>query len=222
MIVYPGYIPSNVARDAKYSVVYGSGGRMEVRLIYRVSAGERLLLTTDRHDELVDMVNAAKIEGNGDPGGVFYINEFRDVIVPTAKGPLYAGNYPTDLVFEFEGTSIGPRAPGGVEPGDMWPGPHVGIRYVLTADGRDIKFSNVVGNRELTEFLSRHTSSAAATQLARRLGALKGMGGGRVYINEAMEFFSPVDKEDRIDYVYLGSLDEDQWFEAPDVPRPGD
>jgi hypothetical protein len=57
MIIYPGHVPSNVARDAKYSVVWGSEGRMEVRLIYRISGGERVLLTTDRHDELVEMVN---------------------------------------------------------------------------------------------------------------------------------------------------------------------
>lgn len=222
MIIYPGHIPSNVNRDAKYSVVWSPEGRMEVRLIYRISAGERMLLTTDRHDPLVEMVNEVKVAANGVPGGVFYINEYRDVLVPTAGGCFYAGNYPSDLEFDFEGTVIGPRAAEDLAPGDLWPGPHVGIRYVLTADGSDVKFTKVTGYRELTEFLSDHTNPGAAHDLARRLFSIKGAGGGRIYINEAKEFFSPVDSRDGVEYVYLGWLEEDAWFTPPDVPRPGD
>jgi hypothetical protein len=191
---------------------------MEVRLIYRISAGERVLLTTDRHDALVDMVNDVKIAVNGVPGGVFYINEYRDVLVKADRECYYAGNYPHDLEFDFDGTTIGPRAPAGLEPGDEWLGPHVGIRYVLTADGSDIKYTKVVGNRELTVRLSEHVGQEAASQLARRFREFKGPGGGRIYINEALELFSPLGEE----YIYLGSLDEDAWFDPPDVDRPGD
>lgn len=222
-LAYPGNIPSNVNKDAKYSVVFGPEDRMEIRLTYRISAQEKELLTTDRHDALVDMVNRVKTETTGQPGGAFYINEYRDVLVPTPQGCLYAGNYARLLEFEFEGQVLGPRAPHGLRPGTAWPGPHVGVLYVLTADGCDLKYEAVVSaTRRRTEFLSSHVGVPAAKRLAARLTQHKGQGGGRVYINEAGEFFSPVQRGGQTEYIYLGSLDEDPWFHAPDVPRPED
>ena len=223
MITYPGMVPSNVGRDAKYSVVWGAEGQMEVRLIYRISAGERVLLTTDRHEALVEIVNDIKVGANGAPGGVFYINEYRDVLVPTTEGCFFAGDYQADLEFNFEGTTLGPRAPAALEPGEPWPGPHAGVRYGLTADGSDVKYAKVDGNRELTEYLSNQTSSTSARDLAQRLGGIKGLGGGRIYINEATEFFTPIARGGHVVYTYLGSLREDDpWFPAPDVPRSVD
>lgn len=217
---YPGHIPSNVAKDAKYSVVSGPNGGMEIRLVYRLSSSERELLTTDRHDPLVEMVNDVKLQKNARAGGVFYVNEYYDVLVPTEGGCFYAGNYPHLLEFAFEGRVIGPTAPDDLQPGEPWSGPHVGIRYVLTADGVDIKYeSHVTATRIRTERLSDHVGQPAARRLAARLGSHKGVGGGRVYINEASEFFAPVSNGARVDYLYLGHLDEDLWFPAPDVPR---
>ena len=57
-MIYPGLAPSNVNKDAKYSVVSGEGG-YEVRLC-NASSREVALLTTGDHDELVDMVNTVK------------------------------------------------------------------------------------------------------------------------------------------------------------------
>ena len=75
---YRGLCPSNVAQDAKYSMSVAG----EVRLSYRIDARTRDLLTTDAHPTLAKMVNAAKEQVNGRPGGVFYINEFSTVVVP--------------------------------------------------------------------------------------------------------------------------------------------
>jgi hypothetical protein len=221
---YPGRIPSNVNKDAKYSVVSARhGGGMEVRLVYTISAGIRELLTTDRHDALVDMINRVKIDEQGQPGGVFYINEYRDVLVKAGDGCFYAGNYPFPLEFDFEGQVLGPRAPHDLQPGDQWSGPHVGIRYVLTADGSDIKYEAATApTRTRTELLSAHVGSGPARQLAQRLGQHKGRGGGRLYVNEVCEFFSPVQRGNNTEYMYLGALDDDAWFRAPDVPRPED
>ena len=86
-MIYPGLAPSNPSKDAKYSVVSGEGG-YEVRLVYRVSSREVALLTTGDHDELVDMVNTVKTEMTGQPGGAFYINEFRTSSFPARRVPL--------------------------------------------------------------------------------------------------------------------------------------
>src|SRR5688572_3869824 len=100
-MLYPGLIPSNVSRDAKYSVVSSRNGGMEIRLVYRISARERELLTTDRHDSLVDMVNSVKVAATGQPGGAFYINEHLHVLVPTPAGCFFAGHCSELLQFEF-------------------------------------------------------------------------------------------------------------------------
>lgn len=217
---YPGNIPSNVSKDAKYSVISGPDGH-EVRLVYRLSSREKALLTTDGHPDLVDMVNDVKLEMNGAAGGAFYINEFYDVLVPTTKGECYfAGTYQRLLEFDLgEGQTIGPRAPAGLEPGAPWAGPHVGIRYRLKAGGRDISYTRVSGNREREYRLSDEHGADEAAALAKRLSVHKGDAGGRIYLNEAGEFFSPPPGPDQ-DFVYLGSLDEDLWFPPPEVPRP--
>ena len=107
---YPGLHPFNVNKDAKYSIVSLPSESMAVRLVYRVTARERELLTTERHDALVNMVNAVKIEVSGQPGRAFYINEFFDVLVPTQAGScFYAGTYERLLEFEFEsGAGLAP------------------------------------------------------------------------------------------------------------------
>lgn len=219
-IEYPGYVPSNVNKDAKYSVVHGDDG-FEVRLIFRLNAREKALLTTKHHDELVEQVNAVKREHNGVEGGAFYINEFMDVLVPTTNGRTYfAGTYQHLLEFELDDdVVISPKAGPDLRPGDVWPGPHVGIRYTLKANGRDIGYKFKPSPRiEREELLSDHHGADAAAELATRLIAVKGQS-GRIYINECGEFFSPPPDLGG-EYLYLGGLDEDLWFPAPDVDRP--
>lgn len=221
LTMYPGLSPSNVNKDAKYSVTHSPAGGMEVRLVYRISARERELLTNDRHESLVAMVNKVKEKLNGAPGGAFYINEYHDVLVPhpDGSGCVFAGTYETILEFDYDSqTTISPVPPAGLAPGDSWPGPHAGIPYVLSAGATDIKFTMASGRR-LTEIrLSDVAGHDAARMLARRLAAVKGNSGGRVYINEACHFFAPLITTGGTTYVYLGGLDDDAWFSAPDVP----
>jgi hypothetical protein len=213
--VYPGNIPSNVGKDAKYSVVHGTSG-MEVRLIYRIDRTERALLTTAKHPELVEMVNAVKVSTTQSPGGAFYINEFGHVLVPAASdGCVYAGSYSRYLEFDHGGEVLSPRPPAGLVPGKEWPGPHVGILYKITADGRDIRYEVRTSVSEKRYLLSAVAGPGAAAALAQRLSKYKGSGGGRIYINEAREFFAPVGEGPR--YIYLGSLANDAWFPKPAV-----
>ena len=214
MIPYPGLNPSNVNKDAKYSVVHGDEG-MQVQLRFELNHKEKAILTTDRHDALVEMVNSAKSAGGAAPGGAFYINEFFDVLVPTTTGCVYVGSYEKVLEFDLDGATVSPQRPSGVEPGDVWPGPHVGIGYVLAAGGCDIYYKTKIERRE---DLSDHVGSKAAAALAARLARVRGTEGGRIYINECGEFFAPP-RAGATDHIYLGALDEDPWFPAPDVPR---
>ncbi|MGW9193079.1 hypothetical protein [Micromonospora chersina] len=217
---YPGLSPSNVNKDAKYSVVHSPAGGMEVRLVYRISAREKELLTNDRHESLVAMVNEVKEKINGTAGGAFYINEHHHVLVPHPEGGcVYAGTYDEILEFDYDGQLIGPVPPSDLDPGAAWPGPHAGIPYVLCAGGTDIRYDAVSGRRIREVRLSDDVGQEPARLLARRLAAVKGNAGGRVYINEASHFFAPVNTATGgVSYVYLGALDDDAWFPVPDVP----
>jgi hypothetical protein len=209
--VFVGNLPHNVSKDAKYSVVERSGG-YEIRLIYRLSAGEKALVTTAKHPALVKMVNEVKEEYVGTRGGAFYINEFGQVLVPASSQYYCAGTYRRYLQFEFGDAVIGPEAPSHLKPGDPWPGPKVGIPYVLTADGRDIKYKYYPRPQvEAERRLSQVDTPLGASRLARRLGAFRS-GGGRIYINEALEFFQSVEEDRSWQCIYLGSLGEDPWF----------
>jgi len=211
---FTGNAPKAVNRDAKYSVRSGESG-MIIRLLYTLNRQEVALLTTESHPRLVEMVNDVKQEQNGQAGGAFYINEFSQVLVPTQNGYFVAGLYSDLLEFSFEGMTIGPKAPVGLQAGQEWRGPHVGIPYVLTADGRDIRYESEVRPQVIRrERLRDAVGAGPASRLAQRLARHK-PAGGRFYINEAREFFAPVEEAGQWKYIYLGSLDDDLWFPAP-------
>src|SRR3954451_12676963 len=50
--LYGGYVPSNVARDAMYTIRHDLDGEMKVHLVYRAGRRERALLSTDLHRDL--------------------------------------------------------------------------------------------------------------------------------------------------------------------------
>ncbi len=213
--VYPGLNPANASREAKYSVIRSQNNEMAVRLIYRVSSSERELLTTTSHFNLVDMVNNVKMEINGQKGGAFYINEYGHVLVPANRGePCYfAGTYKEILEFDLEGDPISAKAPKTLSPGNTWLGPHVGIPYTLKSGARDISFKKMITPTRSKEFLlSEYVGSIKAEALARRLGVHKGISGGTIYINEAQEFFAPVQIGEEWTYTFLGGIDHDAWF----------
>ncbi len=66
-----------------------------VGLTYEEEEDRNWHLSTEEHSDLVDMVNAVKLEYNGKIGGPFYINEYKQVIVPVKDSPNYylAGTY---------------------------------------------------------------------------------------------------------------------------------
>ena len=217
LIRYTGNAPSNVSKDAKYSVRHGSFDHDEITLLYRVSNREKTLLATRQHPVLVEMVNAVKVDINGQPRGVFYINEFHDVLVPDGEGgAYYAGNYSGNLEFKLDGGGVlRPDAPAGLSAGRPWPGPRVGIRHTLMAGGNDIRFVVKSGRSTTEVWLSDHVGQDAAAQTARRIAQFIGNGGGRFYVNERGEMFAPP-RADGTAATYLGSLDESAWFHPPE------
>ena len=211
---YPGPILLAPKKDAKYTLL-SDGGNYGVVLRFQTGTGTKKLTPTKEHPKLVAMVNKIKKDHNGGPGGPFLINEYFHVVVPTKDlDYLFAGTYKTLLEFSHDGEIVSARAPESLVPGDPWPGPLVGAKYTLASDGADIYYEyeaslGVTKRVNLSDFHSQ----AAVHALTTRLMAVKGKAGGTIYINEAREFFSPVNGV----VLYLGPLGEDVWFPVPDV-----
>jgi hypothetical protein len=229
--LYRGYVPTNVGRDAKYSIRHDpDDGEMKVHLVYRSGHRERALLSTNLHLRLVRMVNDVKIETQGVMGGVFYINEWGHVLVKTGERQCYyAGLYPAGdppLTFRFDGRDISAAPSPGLLPGDIWPGPHAGIRYAMTASETDIYYDHETRPRVKQRHLLSEDSNRSVAEvrsLVQRLAEHdhRHGGGGRIYINEERQFFAPRPGEegDELEYVYLGELgSDDPWFPEPSLP----
>jgi hypothetical protein len=220
--IYKGNRPANVRKAAKYQVRSRAGGFV-VAIIYEADEGERWYPSTDKHPVLLNMVNAVKTTHGIGPGGNFYINEFHQVIVPVPGGSreyYLAGEYREPLRFEFEGKIISGE-PIDLEEralavGNKWVGPHAGIPYTLAAGGNDIYYTySPRPNVEKTVKLSAIIGQEKAADVARPIQVIKGHSGGRFYVNEFGSIFAPVHTGNRCEYLYVGHLGLDLWFDKP-------
>lgn len=216
--VFRGNCPANVAKDAKYTVRSGPTGPV-VALTYNTGDDERWYATTEKHPELVAMVNAVKTSHGSAPNGSFYINEYNQVIVPVVGSMeyYYAGKYENRLRFEFEGKTLSgePMDLDGnpISPGGQWTGPHPGIPYVLAAGGADVYYDRVPRpNVKKRVKLSRALDPPTAAEVAGMIREHKGYDGGRFYVNEFRSVFAPVKEGYEWQYIYVGELDLEKWF----------
>lgn len=215
---FGGNCPRNVNKDAKYAIRWVDG-EMRVTLVYRHPDGEQWLASTSEHPDLVKTVNAVKEAAGAPPGGPFYINEFRQVLVPVGPEPTYylAAEYDKPLEFEFEGHILSGNGKGrdgrNLLPGEPWEGPHPGIPYVASASGDDVYYEAIPRPNVTTKVrLSAHASRARARAVAQEVIKAK-RGSGRFYVNEFHHVFAPVTQTLPVQYVYVGSLDlSGGWF----------
>jgi hypothetical protein len=219
--VFGGNCPANVAKDAKYSVHSGPAGPV-VALTYNTGDDERWYATTEKHPELVAMVNAVKTSHGSAPNGSFYINEYNQVVVPVVGSTeyYYAGKYKNRLRFEFEGKTLSgePLDLNGnpISPGNQWTGPHPGIPYVLAAGGADVYYDCVPRpNVKKRVKLSKTLDPTTAAEVAGMIREHKGYGGGRFYVNEFRSVFAPIQEGYEWQYIYVGELDLEKWFPEP-------
>jgi len=226
-IRFEGNCTANVSNDAKYHVKTSKGGHIEVP--YAFDESERWLLSTKHHPDLVAMVNKVREELKEAPGGAFYINEYKQVLVPDRMDRVYylSGTYSEPLRFTFFDGSRTITLSG--EPFDLdgnplavgaiWTGLHQGIRYVLSAGGEDIYYSYFPKpDIKRTVRLSKAIGKDAASSIASKIKVIKGHQGGRFYINEWRELFAPRLEEDDTEYLYIGRLNpDDPWFPQPNA-----
>ena len=221
-VQFIGNCPSNVNKDAKYTVRL-ERGEYVVGIYYLSNDGELWYPSSANHPDLVEMVNNIKNHFAGSPGGAFYINEYKQVLVPVIgeeKDYYLAGEYRHPLEFEFEGKILSGDAKDlngrRIRPGDVWVGPHPGIPYTLKAGGKDIYYKyRVRPNVEKKVCLSDHINKEAE-KVALEIAQLKGAAGGRFYVNEFCQMFTPKTGDGSLEYIYLGKIKNlRNWFPKP-------
>lgn len=222
-IKFKGNCPRNVSKDAKYSI-RRMGNKSVILIVYETNEGEFWYPTTDEHPELINLVKQVRAFFKQEVYGTFYINEFRQVILPIIghRDYYYAGEYYSPLIFKFEGYMISGQPINFIgEPlnkGDEWIGPYQGIPYILTAGGNDIKYEveispNVKRVVKLSETINREDAKFTANMICDVVGSK----GGRFYVNEFGAIFTPRFDGNSMKYVYIGELDLNYWFPKPQL-----
>jgi len=218
---YEGNRPSTVSRDAKYHVRTGAKGKHVVAIYYEAEDDERWYATSEDHPALVQMVNDVKISVTGKPNGAFYINEYKQLIVPAGDEVYYAGVYEGALRFEFEGKILSGEAidlaGNPIHEGDTWVGPHPGVPYTYSGRFDDVTYvTNPRPNVEKTVKLAKVAlNEDIADRNRSKIKAVTGYAGGRFYVNEFLCIFKPVQEGQDLRYVYAGQLDLEGWFPKP-------
>lgn len=239
--LYRGVWPQNVSKLAKYAVRFVDG-EWKITVLYEAGEGIRYLAVEGAVTELAQRINTVKTALRDQPGGAFYVNEYRHVLVPVVGSSVsgfgshyyYAGRLDADLSFEFEGRPLTTKPVGTdgspLNPGDCWVGPRPGIPYVSAAGGGDIYYESpaltdddppkvrpsMTRKVQLSKILESKVSVARAVQA---VANVRGHQGGRFYVNEHGAMFTPVEAGDGngIDYVYCGQIDRSAWFPEPSV-----
>ncbi len=237
--LYRGVWPQTVGKLAKYTVRFVEGD-WKITVLYQVDEGLLYLAVEGAGADLAARVNAVKVALRDQPGGAFYVNEYRHIIVPVTGSPgsgaashyYYAGRLANDLTFQFEGKPLTtkPIRPDGtpLNPGDRWIGPRPGIPYVLAAGGGDIYFETPALTDEdppaIRPSMTRRVQlskvlggKSAVSRAVRPVADIRGHQGGRFYVNEHGAMFTPVSAGDGngIDYVFCGEIDRAAWFPEP-------
>ena len=240
--LYRGVWPQNVSRLAKYAIRWIDKD-WKITVLYEAGNGLRYLAVEGGEADLVTRINAIKTVLSDQPGGAFYVNEYRHVLVPvTGDGTsgvgshyYYAGRLNGDLRFVFDGQPLttSPIQPNGspLNAGENWVGPRPGIPYVLAAGGGDIYYETpaltdtepptirplMTRRVQLSNILQDKDSVARAV---RPVANIRGHEGGRFYVNEHGAMFTPIEAGDGngLDYVYCGQIDHAAWFPEPPVP----
>ena len=227
LIPFPGNTDTSVVKQGKYRTARGEDGQFTISVVIETDDGIRSYPSTSAHAELVRMVNGIKSATGAPEGGQFYINEWQQVIVPTAAEKdvfYYAGEYRAEIVLGLNGQEFSgrPHDDDGnlLKPGDVWVGrPRPGMRYTLAAGGADIYYTKKLGpGMEQRVKLSRIVGDALARVTARKIALVRGNAGGSFYINEHRAIFGPGPKEDGYAFVFIGILkDSDGWFPKPAI-----
>ena len=161
--------------------------------------------------ELGEAVVHAKWALSRTEGGSFLINEFGQVIVPSANGGgqrMLAGTMAGNLLFEnpIVGGFIDLSDTSGLQPGDPWKLPYVGMMYRFSNQG-EIYFWHQHGDDRLRIDPIRQDAN-----LVNALHQVRGTG-CRFIVNHAGVVLTKEENDAEYWPLYVGRINKRFWFE---------
>lgn len=168
--------------------------------------------------DLIEAVNKAKLYKSSIPGGSFIINEFGQVIVPLISGQyedrLLVGEVDGVLLFEnplLSGEKIDLSDDSGLQVGDLWEKPYIGLQYNLSQTNRIYYYDEQQG----TSCYLREQD----IELIRKLRKVRRTGAARFIVNHHGIVLTKVpkgdyysDEDEQWQAVYIGRINYNLWF----------
>lgn len=211
--IWTGYRSVNIPKDRKYSIVtskHHGQYRPAIQFTdYQNNVEYSEVYTTQPLVQLVKDINDIALEHNGAGGGVFYVNEFKQVIKPVGSDvtDIFVGEYPNlHFIFDCNGRLIDNADVSGLQVGDRWPYQKVGTKYHFSAYRERVFYEQEDGNT-----IRRHTFSVSPDILD-ALWSVK-PNGGVFYVNEHGHVFAPagIDESPGQD-IFIGTINYTQWI----------
>jgi hypothetical protein len=161
--------------------------------------------------ELGEAVARAKWALSRTEGGSFLINEFGQVIVPSARGDgqrMLAGTVAGNLIFEnpLEGGFIDLSDTSGLQPGDPWKLPYVGMMYRFSNQGQIYFWHQQGDDRQRINPIRQDASLVRALRQVRGTGC-------RFIVNHAGVVLTKEENDAEYWPLYVGRIDKRFWFE---------
>lgn len=163
-------------------------------------------------NELATAVNRAKMALCRSEGGSFIINEFGEIIVPSlhGNGPrMLAGRLSGKLLFEHPldfRSNIDLGDCSGLQPGDPWKLPYVGMPFKFTATGQ-IQFHHKDGDDTVALLPERQDP-----KLVRDLRMIRPQGGRFIVNHGGLVLTKLTEGRGEHQAVFVGQIDKHFWF----------
>ena len=213
--IWTGYRSVNIPVERKYHITFARP-HTQYRPTIQFTDYEKNIVysevyTTKAWEQVVADINDIATLHTGQSGGVFYVNEFKQVIKPIGDSSgvvdIYVGEYPRlHFVFDCNGKLIDNANVTGLEVGSPWPHQKVGIKYHFSAHREEIYYEMPEGN-----VIRRHAFKAPP-DLGHALWTVKSRQGGIFYVNEHGNVFAPQTDEVSGPDLYVGTIDLSQWL----------
>jgi len=167
---------------------------------------------TDSNRLLIRKVNGAKMQLNYQPGGSFIINEFGQVLVPADNGTdryivgQLNNNCGCQNLYINGNQSISLSNVNGLNLGDLWDRPYLGIPYVLSEK------NEIYIWRDEGEYQYREVLEGNYNQLINNIRRLRPFGGCRFIVNPWGIVLTKIQRSRNWIPVFVQKLDYRYWF----------
>lgn len=201
----------------------------EILVVWHVDNDTKLILQAKKSPEiekLAQAVNEAKQIMGSYGGGVFSINEFGQVIVPSADGDgrrIYVGEIEGKILlknpYEDSRSSrwIDISDDSNFKLGDLWPYPYLGIVYRLSNNNRIYYVEESEDERRAVFPVTQDEVLVKKIRTIRKYGFVRFIVNPYGIVLTKKPTISGSDYTEEWQSIYVGRIDYNKWFEKEEI-----